>query len=190
MSYFWYFQVYFGVSTLLEASSGDGLKAEEEQKEVWRIYCSNLSYQSAYLPRNFFPVIKACDGYLCSFCLHQSGRNGIWHSFDNHFALNLLEFPHDWFCFKFDPVWYFIIKAISNLLPLSSLRNSSKVERLLYRSVFSFLSIFFSSFKSSCFSSRATSADVLQWTRLCYQTLLTELTHFTVEVENQKSKLM
>lgn len=27
-------QVYFGVSTLLDASSSDGLKAEEEQKEV------------------------------------------------------------------------------------------------------------------------------------------------------------
>lgn len=27
-------QVYFGVSTLLDASSGDSLKAEEEQKEV------------------------------------------------------------------------------------------------------------------------------------------------------------
>lgn len=28
------FQVYFGVSTLLDASSSDGLKAEEEQREV------------------------------------------------------------------------------------------------------------------------------------------------------------
>lgn len=27
-------QVYFGVSTLLDASSSDGMKAEEEQKEV------------------------------------------------------------------------------------------------------------------------------------------------------------
>lgn len=31
---FSYVQVYFGVSTLIDAASDDGLKAEDEQKEV------------------------------------------------------------------------------------------------------------------------------------------------------------
>lgn len=31
---FYWDQVYFGVSTLLDASSSDGLKSEDEQKEV------------------------------------------------------------------------------------------------------------------------------------------------------------